>query len=164
MFNWYFEWKRRKEARNLKQLAITDEMRQKSLEVRRLQAQVATFEKQVGLKRKLDILEEALGVSKSDSWEEKIGMAILNKFINPQNPLAGQTEGLVHGETESTKDLSDLEIETFINQNPHLVDYVRKMKMSHEQLVFEVKEKVPNLSDKTHIRIADILLKRAEGQ
>jgi hypothetical protein len=130
-------------------------MRTKSLEVRRMQHQINQLEKQLNMKRHLDILEEGLTSGKKMNVEEMFMMMIMQKFLggNPQQqvqmqpPLQQQKVNLTDeqikgvldeykGYLSIAKDFSDEEVRRLIRtQMPQLSDDTieRGIKIMREQ-------------------------------
>lgn len=74
---WFFK-------RNKEEKTVTDEMRAKSLETRRLQHQIAQLEKQVEMKAQLGTLQEMLNGNNGSKGEEAMLMMLMNMIMQPQ--------------------------------------------------------------------------------
>ena len=80
---------------------ITDEMREKALETRRLNAQVTALERRRDVQDKLEILESTItGKSKTSSMEDMFMKLIMAKFLTPQQPNLNNPEGFVYGNVQ----------------------------------------------------------------
>jgi hypothetical protein len=74
---WFFKRKEEK--------IMTNEMREKSLETRRLQHQIAQLEKQVEMKAQLTTLQEMMnGSGNGSKGEEAMLMMLMQMFMQPQ--------------------------------------------------------------------------------
>lgn len=154
MFDWLIKWYVRRKARIERDRMLGDELREKGLFIRRLQAQINALEKQVEMKQRLSVLEDTLSAGKSDgkNFEEQIALAILNKFINPAPAVQHMQK-----EIEKTH-LSDEQIETFIRQNNYLVKNIAELGLTENEIKAEIRQKAPDLDDDTIDRAAKIFL------
>ncbi|GAI15421.1 unnamed protein product, partial [marine sediment metagenome] len=76
---------------------ITDEMRAKALETRRLNAQVIALERRKDVQDKLEILEQAItGKKKGSDVEDMFMKLLMAKILTPQQ---SQQSGLFSGST-----------------------------------------------------------------
>jgi len=85
LFMSIFQWFKKKKAVE-NQSVITDEMRQRALEVRRQQHELEQLRKQAEIKSQMDSLKGIIdgGNSKSSQSEDMLLMLLMNMFVNPQ--------------------------------------------------------------------------------
>ncbi len=128
--------------KKLEQSVITDEMRERSLETRRLQHQIAQLEKRLEIKTNIETLQTAInGGGETNKVEDMFLNTLLNTFLNktqnnpiPSTPFVHQTE---------QRDLTEKEINEIANfiksKVPQITEYLKTI--SDEDLL-KIKEKL----------------------
>ena len=118
---WFFN-------RNKQEKTLTDDMRTKSLETRRLQHQIQQLEKQVEMKAQLGTLQEMLNGG-SNKGEEAMLMMLMQMFMSPQNKTQPnqaivETNPLVNSKKTSTiaRFLSDKIPDNLVPELQNLTD------------------------------------------
>ena len=158
MTNFIKQWIINRQLKKLRQSAITDEMREKALSIRRLQMQITALEKQVQMKRQLEVLEDALGVSETGNFEEKLVMGLLQKFLIP----ATSNNATTIQQTEAKTSLSNEEIEKFINLNPQLLKSIKDYKLNIADIEIQIRQKAPNIDDESATRAAQLIFDKVQ--
>jgi len=111
---------------------ITDEMREKALETRRLNAQVTALERRRDVQDKLEILESAItGKTKTSNMEDMFMKLIMAKFLTPQQPTPDNPEGFVYGNVQQPQAQQGLD-DTKLNEAVKII----KKKLPKEALQF----------------------------
>lgn len=150
IWDWLFKSKR-------VDLVVTEEMRQKSLEFRRINAQIASLEKQVLMKERLEALQGMIAGSNASNTEAKIVEFLISKFSNnPQTQPSQQKQTLVQ--------YSDEQIRSFIKSKPDMIQKVAEMKPTDNELAFEITQQFPDLPTETVVRTVAIIKQEAQIQ
>jgi len=130
---------------------ITDEMREKGLEVRRQNAAIRTLQRQLDSQKKLEILEAAItGEKKGNKLEEALLQIIMQKFLNqPQQATQQEKQLNLYGKEtapqEQPKGLNDVQISNAV-------------KIIKTKLPQEAQEFITRINDEDLIKIRHQLL------
>lgn len=124
---------------------LTDEDREKALETRRMQSRVTQLEKMFEMKKRMDIIEKAMGSGSGADIEKMFMMGILGKlFGNVDIPKQQNLN------TSATIDFTDEQIHMFINKHK---EHIPKLKKMEDMQLFDTLKKVePKASDKSILR------------
>lgn len=137
-----FKWLLKRKVKKYSNHGIlTDAMREKSLETRRLQHQINQLEKQVNMKKHLDILEKGL-TSGSKPDIEQMFMMMIMKSMFPQNTPQQQP---IQQPRQIT--LSDEQLKEYIEGNSQYLHLVKDF--SDEEIRRLIKLQAPQLADET---------------
>lgn len=145
-----FQWIKRKLRLNRaeNQGVLTDEAREKALEVRRMQHDVNQLRKEVALKKQIENMQKMLESGSSKNNPENIFMQILMaKMLSPQAPVQNHvvTTEQQTLNTSNARVLSDEEVLSIANMiKPYSLKY---------------KDKIASLSDADILKIKEELIK-----
>jgi len=133
---------------------LTEEIREKGLEVRRMQSRMRHLEKQLEMKKKMDIMEKAIGAGSGADIEKMFMMGIMGKLFGN----IGNTEQQ-NLNTSKSKHFTNEEIKTFIQANPKHAKALAKL---DETQVYNALKKLEPKADEDSLKRAVIMIKNGE--
>jgi len=153
LFKWLFK---RKFAPN--QAVLTDEMRAKGLEQRRLQHDINQLSKEIQMKKQLERLENSLNSGKKGDFEEMMMMMLMSKLFGVNAPMQQSnvyTPAQQNLNNSNTIDLTDEQILTYLEDNKQYLKYAKSL--TDEQIYSFIKGKAPQLTDKSVLRAIEMI-------
>ena len=120
---------------------ITDEMRAKANETRRIKYELEQAEKRMELKARLDALQDMANGGKSDKMEEMLMAMLMGAFLNPQQQK-GQSNTMLIGETplSSNNPTNDKIARSLANSIPQ--QYREKIITTSDQDLLDIRKKI----------------------